>query len=355
MNHVAQSGIHTIISLGRFHQHHSHTGTHTRMREAVIALSQKNSDMEGSVRGAASAAVGSSAAVEDRMTEDARAEVGLVGGTGLYRMPGLEEARETVVDTPFGAPSSPVVLGRLAGRRVAFLARHGIDHALLPGEIPYRANVYALKALGCETVLGVSAVGSLREELPPRSIVVLDQVVDRSLRRSASFFGAGVAAHVAFGDPFCPRTRGALIEAAAAVGARAAPKGTYLQMEGPQFSTRAESCLYRSWECDVIGMTNATEARLAREAEMCYATLAFVTDWDAWRPHAAAVDVKEILAVIRETAGTASKTLTEAVRRLPAGDCACRRALDDALVTPPERIPPAARERLAAILKRRLS
>ena len=289
------------------------------------------------------------------MAEDMRAEVGIVGGTGLYRMPGIEDAREVAVATPYGATSSPVMVGRLSGRRVAFVARHGLAHGLLPGEIPYRANVWALKSLGCEAVIGVSAVGSLREELPPRSIVVLDQIVDRSLRRSTSFFGDGVAAHVSFADPFCPRTRGALVEAAGAVGAPAAPRGTYLQMEGPQFATRAESLLYRSVACDVIGMTNATEARLAREAEMCYATLAFVTDYDAWRPHAGGVDVREILAVIRETAGTASKTVAEAVRRLPAGDCPCRRALDDALVTPPEQVSAAARARLGPILARRLS
>ena len=284
------------------------------------------------------------------MTSTPRADVGIVGGTGLYMMADLADAQELAVTTPFGAPSSPIVLGTVAGRRVAFLARHGRDHGLLPTEIPYRANVYALRALGVRQVLAVSAVGSLREDLPPRSVVVLDQLIDRTRRRPLSFFGDGAVAHVAFGDPFCEGCRAALAAGAKDAGVPAAPRGTYLNMEGPQFSTRAESVLYRSWGCDVIGMTNGTEARLAREAEMCYATLAFVTDFDAWRPHAASVETADILAIIRETADAAARIVRAAVARLPAGDCGCRRALASAFVTPPSKMPEAARERLAAIL-----
>ena|SRR5947207_5317208 len=289
------------------------------------------------------------------MGERQRAEVGIVGGTGLYAMAGLSDAAEVAVETPFGPPSAPLVLGTLAGRRVAFLARHGLGHAFLPTEIPYRANVYALRSLGVRQVLAVSAVGSLREELPPRSVVVLDQLVDRTRLRPLTFFGDGAVAHVALGDPFCEGCRKALVEGAKAARVPAAPRGTYLNMEGPQFSTRAESLLYRSWGCDVIGMTNGTEARLAREAEMCYATLAFVTDYDAWRPHAATVDTAEILAVIRETADAAARTVREAVARLPKGDCACQRALASAFVVPPAKMPAAARARLAAILEPYLS
>ena len=284
------------------------------------------------------------------MTESAEAAVGIVGGTGLYAMEGLSNVREATVSTPFGAPSSPLVLGTLAGRRIVFLARHGKGHDLLPTDIPYRANVYALRSLGVRQVIAVSAVGSLREELPPRSVVVLDQLIDRTRRRPLTFFGDGAVAHVAFGDPFCEKTRAALLEGARAAAVPAAPRGTYLNMEGPQFSTRAESVLYRSWGCDVIGMTNGTEARLAREAEMCYATLAFVTDYDAWRPHAASVETSDILAIIRETAGAALRIVKAAVASLPAGDCPCRHALASAFVTPPARMSAAARERLAAIL-----
>jgi 5'-methylthioadenosine phosphorylase len=278
------------------------------------------------------------------------AEVGLIGGTGLYSMPGLTDAHEVAVTTPFGAPSGPLLLGTLHGRRVAFLARHDRGHRLLPSEIPYRANVYALKSLGVAQVLAVSAVGSLREDLAPRSAVVVDQLIDRTRSRASSFFGDGVVAHVGFGEPFCPALRGALVAAADATGLPCAAGGTYLGMEGPQFSTRAESRLYRSWGCDVIGMTNSTEARLAREAEICYATLAFVTDYDAWREGEASVETEDILEVVAETADACSRAVSETVRTLPSDDCPCRHALKTALVTPLHAIPAAARTRLAAIL-----
>ncbi len=281
---------------------------------------------------------------------DLGADVGIIGGTGLYSMPGLSAAREVEVETPFGAPSSPVLLGRLHGRRVAFLSRHGKGHGLLPTEIPYRANVYALRALGVRTILSASAVGSLREDVPPRSVLVPDQFVDWTRRRPLTFFGEGVVAHVAFGDPVCRRTADAIVRAAGGTAAGVRSRATYLCMEGPQFSTRAESLLYRSWGCDVIGMTNVSEARLAREAEICYATLALVTDYDAWRPHESSVEAEEILEVLKELSARAAAILSAAVEVLADGDCPCRHALKTALVTSPSRIPAAARERLAAIL-----
>jgi 5'-methylthioadenosine phosphorylase len=280
----------------------------------------------------------------------AQADVGIVGGTGLYDMPGLQDVRDVALETPFGLPSSPLRLGTLAGRRVAFLARHGRHHTYLPTEVPYRANVYALKMLGVRQVFAVSAVGSLREEYAPRHVVVIDQLVDRTRHRASTFFGQGVVAHVGYADPFCPSLRGALHEGARAAGLTAHERGTYLNMEGPQFSTRAESRIHQAWGCDVVGMTNGTEARLAREAELCYATLAFVTDYDAWRPHEAGVEVSDVLRILRETAVGAAHAVAEAVRRAPSGDCACRHALATGLITPPGHIPVEARARLAAIL-----
>ncbi|HVG93049.1 MAG TPA: S-methyl-5'-thioadenosine phosphorylase [Planctomycetota bacterium] len=280
----------------------------------------------------------------------AKAEIGIVGGTGLYDMPGLVDVEDVTLSTPFGAPSSPVRIGTLAGRRVAFLARHGRHHTYLPTEIPYRANVYALRMLGVRQAFAVSAVGSLREEYAPRHVVVIDQVVDRSRHRPSSFFERGVVAHVGYADPFCPGLRAALLEGARTAGLTAHDRGTYLNMEGPQFSTRAESRIHQSWGCDVVGMTNGTEARLAREAEICYATLAFVTDYDAWREHEAGVDLSDVLRVLRETAEGAARAVAHAVERAPAGDCACRHALATGLITPVAHIPEEARTRLQAIL-----
>jgi 5'-methylthioadenosine phosphorylase len=277
------------------------------------------------------------------------AEIGLIGGTGLYEMAGLEDARELEVETPFGPPSSPVRVGRLAGRSVAFLARHGPGHRLLPGEIPYRANVYALKALGVSKVLSSSAVGSLREELPPRTLVVPDQYVDRTRHRADTFFGDGIAAHVSLADPCAPALRRALLDAARATGNEAVDGGTYVCMEGPQFSTRAESLAYRAQGWHLIGMTSLTEARLAREAEIAYASLCLVTDYDAWRPHES-VDTAEILAVLRENAHRAEAVLRDAVPRVPPGSLPENRVLEAALVTPVARVRPEVRARLAAIL-----
>ena len=281
----------------------------------------------------------------------ARAEIGIVGGTGLYEMEALHDVHDVTPSTPFGPPSAPLRIGTLAGRRVAFLARHGRRHEHAPTEVPYRANVYALRALGVRQVFAVSAVGSLREDLPPRSVVVLDQLIDRTRRRDLSFFGDGVVAHVGFADPFCEGLRAAWIAGARSAGLHVAERGTYLNMEGPQFSTRAESRLHQQLGCDVVGMTNGTEARLAREAEMCYATLAFVTDYDAWRPEQRGVEAPDILHLIREMAGTAARAVAAAIACAPAGDCGCRHALRYGLVTPAAAIPDAARRRLAAILE----
>ncbi len=288
------------------------------------------------------------------MATAGQAEIGLIGGTGLYEMDGLDGSREIEVETPFGRPSSSIRLGSLAGRRVAFLSRHGPGHRLLPTEIPYRANIYALRSLGVTKVISSSAVGSLREELPPRTLVVPDQYVDRTRHRVDTFFGDGVVAHVSLADPCAPAMRRVLLDALVALGYPAVDGATYVCMEGPQFSTRAESLAYRAAGWHLIGMTSLTEARLAREAEIAYANLCLVTDYDAWRPHEA-VDAAEILAVLRENSHRAEAVLKDAVARVPPGPLPENRALDSALVTPLEKIPDAARRRLAAILGPRLS
>jgi 5'-methylthioadenosine phosphorylase len=285
------------------------------------------------------------------MSLESTAEIGVLGGTGLYHLDGLEDARDLELDSPFGAPSAPLRLGTLGGRRIAFLARHGHGHRLLPGEIPYRANVFALKLLGVTKCLSVGAVGSLREDLPPRRLVVPDQFLDRTRQRADTFFGDGIVAHVSLAEPFSAALRRALVEAARACGHAVADGGTYLCMEGPQFSTRAESLWYRSLGCAVIGMTNLTEARLCREAEIAYATLSLVTDYDAWRPHEAGVDAAEILAVLRDNAHTAHEVLLRAIPSLPTGLLPENRVLASALVTPRDQIPAAVRARLLPILE----
>jgi 5'-methylthioadenosine phosphorylase len=277
------------------------------------------------------------------------AEIGLIGGTGLYEMSGLEDLREIEVDTPFGPPSSTIRVGTLAGRRIAFLSRHGPGHRLLPSEIPYRANVYAFKWLGVSKVFSSSAVGSLREELPPRTLVVPDQYVDRTRHRVDTFFGDGIVAHVSLADPCSAAMRRALLDAAQATGQSAVDGGTYVCMEGPQFSTRAESLAYRAQGWHLIGMTSLTEARLCREAEIAYGNLCLVTDFDAWRPHES-VDTAEILTVLRENSHRAEAILQDAVARVPAGPLPENRVLAAALVTPVARIGPEVRARLAAIL-----
>ena len=246
-----------------------------------------------------------------------KAEIGIIGGSGLYAMPGLTEIEEVAVETPFGAPSEKLVLGTLEGRKVAFLARHGKGHRILPSELNFRANIYALKSLGCTSILSVSAVGSLKEEHKPTDFVIPDQFIDRTFARNATFFGDGVVGHVGFGDPVCPLVVDVFAKACDEVGVVGKRGGTYVCMEGPQFSTRAESNLYRSWGADVIGMTNLQEAKLAREAEMSYATLAMVTDYDCWREGHDDVTVEQVIAVMHQNSGNAQKVVKAAVRLMP--------------------------------------
>jgi 5'-methylthioadenosine phosphorylase len=280
------------------------------------------------------------------------AEVGIIGGSGLYAMEGFSDAREVAVDTPFGTPSDHLVLGTLEGRRVAFLPRHGRGHRLLPHELNFRANVFALKKLGVERILSVSAVGSLKKQYAPMHMVIPDQFVDRTTQRPSTFFGRGLVAHVAFAHPFCDKLRAVMGAACAEAGATAHLGGTYVCIEGPHFSTRAESELYRSWGMDIVGMTNLQEAKLAREAEICYVTLAMVTDYDCWHPEHDSVTVEQVLANLARNASTAQAVLRAAVRRLPAEPraCECARALQNSLVTPAELVPEAVKRELRPIV-----
>jgi 5'-methylthioadenosine phosphorylase len=246
-----------------------------------------------------------------------KAEIGIIGGSGLYNMDGLTEVQELAVETPFGAPSEVFLLGKLEGRRVAFLARHGKGHRILPSELNFKANIYAMKSLGVTSILSVSAVGSLKEEHKPTDFVIPDQFIDRTFDRSATFFGNGVVGHVAFGDPVCGVVSEVFAKACAEVGVVGKLGGTYVCMEGPQFSTKAESRLYRSWGADVIGMTNLQEAKLAREAEISYATLAMVTDYDCWFEGHDAVTVDQVIAVMHQNSGNAQKVVKAAVRLMP--------------------------------------
>lgn len=282
-----------------------------------------------------------------------QAAIGIIGGSGLYAMPGLTNVREVTVETPFGAPSDAFVLGELEGRKVAFLARHGRGHRLLPSELNFRANIFAMKKLGVEQILSVSAVGSLKEEHKPTDFVIPDQFIDRTHHRRATFFGEGIVAHVAFGDPVCSSVANALTEACRKENIVGKQGGTYVCMEGPQFSTRAESNLYRSWKADVIGMTNLQEAKLAREAEICYATLAMVTDYDCWHESHDDVTVDQIVAVIHQNTANASRVIRAAVSLLPAErTCACQTALSHAILTSRDAIPQATREKLDIIVGR---
>jgi 5'-methylthioadenosine phosphorylase len=247
----------------------------------------------------------------------AKAEIGIIGGSGLYNIPGLTDVREERVETPFGEPSEVFVLGTLERRKVAFLARHGKGHRILPTELNFRANIYAMKKLGVTSILSVSAVGSLKEEHKPTDFVVPDQFIDRTFARESTFFGNGVVGHVAFGDPVCPLVVDTFVKACEEVGVVGKRGGTYVCMEGPQFSTRAESRLYRSWGADVIGMTNLQEAKLAREAEISYATLAMVTDYDCWYEGHDDVTVDQVIAVMHQNSGNAQRVVKAAVRRMP--------------------------------------
>ena len=278
--------------------------------------------------------------------------IGIIGGSGLYEMEGLESVEERRIETPFGQPSDAYIVGSLAGRRLAFLPRHGRGHRLMPSELNFRANIFGFKLLGAEWLISASAVGSMREDLPPRHIVIPDQFFDRTKGRISTFFGDGIVVHVSFGDPTCPLLGKQLLTAGQSVGARMHWGGTYLCMEGPQFSTRAESRIYRSWGVDVIGMTNLQEAKLCREAEICYATLATVTDYDVWHDTEADVSVEGVLAVLRQNTETAKAIIKAAVssfsvRRV---GCPCPYALRDAIITPPASIHPLVRERLRPII-----
>jgi 5'-methylthioadenosine phosphorylase len=248
----------------------------------------------------------------------AKAEIGIIGGSGLYNMDGLTNVTEVSIETPFGAPSEVFALGTLEGRQVAFLARHGKGHRILPSELNFKANIYAMKSLGVSSILSVSAVGSLKEEHKPTDFVIPDQFIDRTFSRSATFFGEGLVGHIAFSDPVCPIVSNVFAQACAEVGVVAKRGGTYICMEGPQFSTRAESNLYRSWGADVIGMTNLQEAKLAREAEISYATLAMVTDYDCWFEGHDSVTIEQVIAVMHQNSGNAQKVVKAAVRLMPA-------------------------------------
>lgn len=282
----------------------------------------------------------------------AQAQVGIIGGSGLYQIEGLADVEEVKINTPFGAPSDAVTIGNLQGRRVAFLPRHGRGHRISPSELNVRANIYALKSLGVEWIISVSAVGSMKEEIAPLDVVIPDQLFDRTKSRPSTFFGDGIVAHVSFAEPFCPQLSTTLYQAATTAGGRVHRGGTYICIEGPQFSTKAESRIYRQWGVDVIGMTALPEAKLAREAEICYATLAFATDYDVWHASIEAVTVEMVVANLQKNAEMAKRIITQAIPRLSqTRDCpTCPQALENAIITQRGLIPLAARERLALLI-----
>jgi 5'-methylthioadenosine phosphorylase len=284
-----------------------------------------------------------------------QAEIGIIGGSGLYSMPGLTDVREVKQQTPFGDPSDSYVLGTLEGRKVAFLARHARGHRILPSELNFRANIYGFKQLGVERILSVSAVGSLKEEHKPLDFVIPDQFFDRTRHRVDTFFGDGIVAHIAFGDPICGELAATVDGACKKVGVTGKRGGSYVCMEGPQFSTKAESNVYRSWGMDVIGMTNLQEAKLAREAEICYVTVAMVTDYDCWHPHHDSVTVDQIVAVLIKNAENAAKVVRESVAAMPkARSCKCGASLAHAILTERDKIPAATRKKLSLILDKYL-
>ena len=292
-----------------------------------------------------------SSSVAKQSRTPSQASIGIIGGSGLYSMAGLISPREIKVKTPFGEPSEAIVLGTLEGNRVAFLARHGRGHRILPGEINYRANIYAMKLLGVERIISVSAVGSLQEELRPGEFLVPDQFVDRTRQRVSTFFGEGLVAHMSFAHPTCAQVSAALADASVHCGVKVHRRGTYICMEGPQFSTLAEANMHRQLHFEVVGMTNATEAKLAREAELCYSTIAMITDYDCWHPEHESVTASQIIALLNQNAENAQRVLREAVRALPADRaCKCGSALQHALVTDMKLVPSATKRRLVAIL-----
>jgi 5'-methylthioadenosine phosphorylase len=281
-----------------------------------------------------------------------QAEIGIIGGSGLYHMPGFSDVHEVRQTTPFGEPSDAYIVGTLEGRKVAFLARHARGHRLLPSELNFRANIYGFKQLGAQRIISVSAVGSLKEEHKPLDFVIPDQFYDRTRHRvDDTFFGEGVVAHIGFGDPVCGEMTRVVEGACRSAGVNGKRGGTYLCMEGPQFSTRAESNVYRAWGMDVIGMTNLQEAKLAREAEICYVTIAMVTDYDCWHPQHDSVTVEQIISVLVKNAENAAKVVKAAVAAMPKEPaCKCGSALAHAILTERDKIPAAAKEKLKLIL-----
>jgi 5'-methylthioadenosine phosphorylase len=280
-----------------------------------------------------------------------KAEIGIIGGSGLYSMPGFEAAEEVVIKTPFGDPSDNYVLGTLAGKHVAFLTRHGRGHRISPSELNFRANIYGMKSLGVERIISLSAVGSLKEEHRPLDFVIPDQFFDRTRGRISTFFGEGLVAHISFADPICPQLAEVVAAACTRAGVDTNKGGTYLCMEGPAFSTKAESNVYRSWGMDVIGMTNLQEAKLAREAEICYVTVAMVTDYDCWHPQHHVVTVNDIIANLVKNAQNACAVVANAVAAMPAGRmCKCGSALAHAILTDKTTVPAATRQKLGILV-----
>lgn len=283
------------------------------------------------------------------------AEIGIIGGSGLYSMPGFTNQQEVHLDTPWGKPSDAIMVGDLSGRKVAFLARHGRGHRITPSELNFRANIWAMKMLGVEWIMSLSAVGSLKEEHKPLDFVIPDQFFDRTRGRVSTFFGEGLVGHISFADPVSAELSDVLYRAATSIGVNAKKGGTYLCMEGPAFSTKAESNIYRSWGMDIIGMTNLQEAKLAREAEIDYATIAMVTDYDCWHPHHDAVTVADVIAVLTQNADNAAKTVAAAVAMVPTErNTKAKSALAHALMTDPKTIPAVTHERLALIVSKYL-
>jgi 5'-methylthioadenosine phosphorylase len=282
-------------------------------------------------------------------------KIGIIGGSGLYDMPGLTSVESVAVDTPFGKPSDEYVQGELVGRKVVFLPRHGRGHRILPSELNFRANIYGFKKLGVDRILSVSAVGSLKQEIKPLDLAIPDQFIDRTKDRPATFFGEGVVAHLSFADPLCGQLSDLLYQAGKKAGCSMHKGGTYLCIEGPQFSTRAESNLYRQWGADIIGMTNLTEAKLAREAELCYATLALVTDYDVWHEEEEDVTADTIIANLLKNVEAAKAVIRKTIELMPdTRSCSCGQALKDAIVTRPELIPEATKQKLELIIGRYL-
>ncbi len=275
----------------------------------------------------------------------------ILGGSGLYNMTGLADTTEHDLETPFGKPSAPIVIGTLEGKRVAFLARHGIGHHLTPTEVPYRANIYALKALGAERIVGINACGSLREDYAPGSIVIPDQIFDHTTSRARTFFGEGLVAHAGVADPFCAHLSGQLAAAVAATGATVHRGGAFIIIEGPRFSTKAESNAYRSWGMSLVGMTAAPEAFLAREAEMCYAVMAHVTDYDVWHVSEAPVTMDMVIKILNQNTAAAQQAVRTLVTALPEKRvCACENAMSSALITHPSAIPPETKKKLGLLV-----